>query len=96
MNSVYTHLLLFRYADWFVLAARTGGERHSGLSFLLVSKDAPNFSTRKINIRESGISGTALLNYQKSEVPASSLLGEEGKGFQMIMHNFNHERWYIR
>jgi alkylation response protein AidB-like acyl-CoA dehydrogenase len=28
-------------------------------------------------------------------VPVSNLLGYEGEGFKLVMHNFNHERWYI-
>ena len=29
----------------------------------------------------------------KYEVPAGNLIGEENKGFGVIMKNFNHERW---
>jgi alkylation response protein AidB-like acyl-CoA dehydrogenase len=28
-------------------------------------------------------------------VPVENLLGEENLGFQIIMSNFNHERWVI-
>ena len=28
-----------------------------------------------------------------SKVPVGNLLGKENKGFAVIMHNFNHERW---
>lgn len=28
-------------------------------------------------------------------MPVENLLGKEGQGFQVIMFNFNHERWYI-
>ena len=81
------------YADWMVLAARTGAERHAGLSFFLIHKDTPNFTTRKINIRESQVSGTAYLDFYKSRVAADSIIGKENDGFKMIMFNFNHERW---
>lgn len=30
-----------------------------------------------------------------SQVPVSNLLGQEHQGFKCIMHNFNHERWFI-
>jgi alkylation response protein AidB-like acyl-CoA dehydrogenase len=29
------------------------------------------------------------------KVPAENLLGEHDMGFQIIMSNFNHERWMI-
>jgi alkylation response protein AidB-like acyl-CoA dehydrogenase len=35
------------------------------------------------------------VSYDDVLVPVSNLLGKEGEGFKLIMHNFNHERWYI-
>ena len=37
----------------------------------------------------------AYLDFDNSPVPAGNLIGEEGDGFRLIMHNFNHERFYI-
>ncbi len=84
------------YAKYFVVAVRTtpaGG--HKGLSFLLLERGMEGFSTRKINIRDSAISGTAFLEFENVKVPASNLIGKENQGFKYIMHNFNHERFYI-
>ncbi len=85
------------YADNFVLAVRVAGagERHSGLAFVVVSKDAPEFSVRKVNVTGAGISGTAYLVFKDTPIPQSALLGSEGQGFLMIMQNFVHERLYI-
>ncbi len=37
-------------------------------------------------------SDTATLHFDDCRVPAGNLLGEEGAGFKIIMHNFNGER----
>jgi len=53
------------------------------------------FSKRKINIRDSEISGTAYLDFNNCRVPARNLIGKENEGFRLVMHNFNHERFYL-
>jgi alkylation response protein AidB-like acyl-CoA dehydrogenase len=85
------------YAENFVLAGRVagGGERHSGLAFFIVSKDAPEFTIRKVNVTGASISGTGYLVFKDTPIPHSALLGSEGQGFVMIMQNFVHERLYI-
>ena len=37
-------------------------------------------------------SDTAHLHFDDCRVPVGNLIGEEGKGFKAIMHNFNSER----
>ena len=81
------------YADFHVTAVRTGAAGE--LSLLLVSSDTPGFSRRKLNIRGSDVSGTAYLDFDNCRVPKDRLIGQEGKGFKMIMYNFNHERFYV-
>jgi alkylation response protein AidB-like acyl-CoA dehydrogenase len=84
------------YGHYFVTAVRTspkGG--HKGLSFLLIERGMEGFSTRKINIRGSDISGTAFLEFDNVKVPVANLIGKENEGFKYIMHNFNHERFYV-
>ena len=36
-----------------------------------------------------------MTNHGTLQVPVSNLLGKEHEGFKCIMHNFNHERWFI-
>ncbi len=81
------------YADFFSTAVLTG--KRGELSFLLVERDTPGFDVRKINIRDSAISGTAYLDFDEAKVPVSNLIGVENKGFKLVMYNFNHERFYI-
>lgn len=84
------------YAHYFVTAVRTSAKGgHNGLSLLLLERGMEGFSTRKINVRDSDISGTAFLEFDNVKVPASNLIGKENSGFKYIMHNFNHERFYI-
>jgi alkylation response protein AidB-like acyl-CoA dehydrogenase len=96
VNGVKKWITNGTYADFFVLAVKSKPEGgHKGLSFLLVERDTPGFSTRKINIRDSDISGTAYLEFVNARVPAKNLIGKEHDGFKYIMHNFNHERFYV-
>jgi alkylation response protein AidB-like acyl-CoA dehydrogenase len=67
------------YADFFVCLARTGDANN--LSLLLVERGMPGFSTRKIDIRGASISGTALLRFDNTPVPAANRIGGEGAGF---------------
>jgi len=62
---------------------------------LLVEKDTPGFSVRRLKIRDSQISGTAYLDFDNCRVPVRNLMGEENEGFKLVMYNFNHERFYI-
>jgi alkylation response protein AidB-like acyl-CoA dehydrogenase len=41
----------------------------------------------------STAAATAYIQFDNVKVPVNHLLGEEDKGFQVIMSNFNHERW---
>ena len=39
--------------------------------------------------------GTSYVIMENVKVPVQNVLGRVGGGFQVIMHNFNHERWSI-
>lgn len=80
-------------ADVAVVAARTGPERHAGVSLLLVERGTPGFSTGK-PLKKMGwwASDTGELFFEDCRVPAGNLLGGEGAGFLGIMANFVSER----
>ena len=84
------------FADYFVTAVRTGSKNAgvNGLSLLLVER-SNGLETKPIKTSYSASAGTAYVSYADVLVPVSNLLGKEGEGFKLIMHNFNHERWYI-
>lgn len=83
------------FADFFTVACRTGGPGMKGISLLLVEKDMPGVTTRKMKCSGVWSSGTTYITFDDVKVPKGNLLGKENKGFQYIMMNFNHERFGI-
>jgi len=81
------------YADYFATSFKTGSKGQ--LTFFLIEKDMEGFETRKLNIRGSDVSGTAYMNFDNVKVPRENMIGQEGKGFKLVMYNFNHERFYV-
>lgn len=49
--------------------------------------------TKAIKTSYSPTAGTAYVTFDNVKVPAENLLGKEGQGIQIILSNFNHERW---
>ncbi|MEU9254709.1 acyl-CoA dehydrogenase family protein [Streptomyces sp. NPDC048270] len=75
------------WADVVLLFARTGDEPgHRGVSAFLVPTDTPGLTRREIH-GKLGLRGqaTAELALDGVRVPASALLGPEGKGFSVAM-----------
>lgn len=81
------------YADYFVTAVRTD-EGRGGISVLLIER-GPGVKTTKMDCMGISASGTAYVTFEDVMVPVGNLLGKEGQGFQIIMHNFNHERLQV-
>jgi acyl-CoA dehydrogenase len=79
-------------ADYLTVAVRTGGEGASGVSLLLIEGDTPGLSRTKLKKMGWWASDTATLHFDDCRVPTENLIGEEGQGFKLIMHNFNSER----
>ena len=81
-------------ADWLCLLANTGdGQRHSNKSLILVPMDAKGIEVSK-PLEKLGMraSDTAQIFFDQVRVPRSHLIGEEGRGFQMQMQQFQEER----
>src|SRR4051794_8078600 len=79
-------------ADYLTVAVRTGGEGAAGVSLLLIEGDTPGLSRTKLKKMGWWASDTATLHFDECRVPIENLIGEEGQGFKVIMHNFNSER----
>ena len=80
------------HADLYFVAAKSGpGKRE--VSMFIVEKGTPGFSVGRA-LKKTGwlSSDTAELVFDNVRVPASQLLGEEGKGFYSVMKNFQTER----
>ncbi len=80
-------------ADFIILAVRTGGEGHKGVSMVLFPTKTKGFSVGK-KLKKVGnmASDTAELFFDECRVPMRNVLGELNKGFYYVMHNFQGER----
>jgi acyl-CoA dehydrogenase len=81
-------------ADFVVTAVKTTEEGgHQGLSFLIVEREMDGFEVSK-KLEKLGwrASDTAELAFADVFVPDENLLGEENRGFYLIMANFQWER----
>ncbi|MGJ4993285.1 acyl-CoA dehydrogenase family protein [Bradyrhizobium sp. HKCCYLS3077] len=79
-------------ADYITVAVRTGGPGPAGVSLLLIPGDTPGLTRTRLNKMGWWASDTATLHFDNCRVPVENLIGEEGQGFKLIMHNFNSER----
>src|SRR6266481_200391 len=79
--------------DYIVLAVRTGGEGHKGISLVLFPTKTKGFSVGK-KLKKIGnlASDTAELFFDECRIPKGNILGEKNKGFYYIMENFQDER----
>ncbi|HUU80858.1 MAG TPA: acyl-CoA dehydrogenase family protein [Acidobacteriota bacterium] len=74
-------------ADFILVFVRTGeGERHRGLSALVVEKGTPGFSVGK-HEDKLGLRGSDLseLIFEDARVPRGNLIGQPGKGWDILI-----------
>ncbi len=79
-------------ADFVTTVVRTGEDGAGGLSLLLIERGMPGFSATALRKQGWWASDTATLHFDDIAVPAANLIGAEGTGFALIMHNLNRER----
>lgn len=89
-QKIYTSMAEISSHVW--LAARTDPEapKHRGVSMFIVPLDSPGVSVRPL-ITMAGMRTNETF-YEDVRVPASSLVGEEHRGWYIIMHALDHER----
>ncbi|HHY67926.1 MAG TPA: acyl-CoA dehydrogenase, partial [Alicyclobacillus sp.] len=85
------------YADFYVVAAKTDPQAgHRGVTLFIVERDDAGFHVqRKLEKVGNHASDTAELFFDECRIPAHRKLGEENKGFYLVMHNFQWERLMI-
>jgi butyryl-CoA dehydrogenase len=91
LNGTKTFVTNGRYADVFVLLARTSQEsKHRGITAFLVDRSAPGLTIGK-NIEKMGIRGsdTVELVLEDCRVPVANRLDEEGRGFRVAMQTLD-------
>lgn len=93
LNGQKTFITGGMTSDYFVVGARTAPGRLDGISLFFVEANTSGFSRTEID-RKMGwwCSDQATLYFEDCRIPASALLGEEGRGFLAIVDNFNSER----
>ena len=94
LNGAKTFITNGINADLVIVAAKTDpGERHRGISLLVVERGMEGFE-RGRNLEKIGqhSQDTAELFFNDVAVPAENLLGEEGEGFRYLVSNLAQER----
>jgi alkylation response protein AidB-like acyl-CoA dehydrogenase len=96
VNGQKTWTTLGQYGEWIFCLVRTSteGKPQSGISFLLIDMKSPGITVRPIVLMD----GEPEVNevwFDKVEVPAENLIGEENKGWTYAKHLLAHERTNI-
>ena len=94
VNGSKTYITNGVRADFVVTAVKTTEEGgHQGLSFLILEREMDGYEvSRKLEKLGWRASDTAELAFGDVFVPEENLLGEENRGFYLIMANFQWER----
>ncbi|MBT8116083.1 MAG: acyl-CoA dehydrogenase family protein [Arenicella sp.] len=93
VNGSKTYITGGMKANWFTTAVRTGDAAAGGVSTLLIPADSEGVSRTQLDKKQGWwCSDTATIYFDDVKVPVENLIGEENKGFRVIMNNFNWER----
>ena len=93
INGSKTFITNGVYGDYMVVAAKTSPELgNKGISMFVVDSDTEGVSATKLDKLGWRASDTGEIAFDNVKVPASQLMGEEGKGFPYIMQHFALER----
>ncbi|MBW3664329.1 MAG: acyl-CoA dehydrogenase family protein [Actinobacteria bacterium] len=93
LNGSKTFTSNGQLADVVIVVARTSGDRHRGLTLLVVEDGMSGFA-RGRNLDKIGMKAqdTSELFFDDVRVPVTDRLGEEGRGFYYLVENLSQER----
>lgn len=96
LNGAKTFISNGQIGDLFIVVAKTDPDAEKasrGISLFLVEADTPGF-VRGRKLDKLGLRGqdTSEIFFEDCRVPAANLLGEEGRGFYMLMDKLQQER----
>ena len=93
LNGSKTFITNGVYSDYLVVSAKTSqDEAHRAISIFVIDRNTPGISATKLDKLGWKASDTAEIAFDNVVIPASQLMGEEGKGFPYIMQHFALER----
>lgn len=93
LNGSKTYISNGQLSDVVVVAARTDPTSSHGLSLFLVERGMPGFE-RGRRLAKMGLDAqdTAELFFHEVKIPKANVLGEPGRGFQILAKNLAEER----
>ncbi len=99
LNGSKTFISNGQNCDLVIVVAKTDPDAsppHDGMSLILVEAGTPGFEKGR-NLKKLGLKGqdTSELSFADCRVPVGNLLGQEGQGFKMLMHQLQQERLVI-
>ena len=99
LNGSKTFISCGQNADLVIVVCKTDpncSPPHDGMSLLLVEAGTPGFEKGR-NLKKLGLKGqdTSEMSFSDCRVPVGNLLGQEGRGFKMLMEKLQQERLCI-
>lgn len=99
LNGSKTFISNGQNCDLVIVVAKTDPDAsppHDGISLILVEAGTPGFQKGR-NLAKLGLKGqdTSELSFVDCRVPVSNRLGQEGRGFKMLMEKLQQERLVI-
>ncbi|MEJ6792278.1 MAG: acyl-CoA dehydrogenase family protein [Lacinutrix sp.] len=93
INGSKTFITNGVYSDYIVVAAKTNPELgNKGISMFIIDRETKGVSATKLDKLGWKASDTGEIAFDNVIIPASHLMGKEGKGFPYIMQHFASER----
>ena len=93
LNGSKTFITNGVYSDYLIVAAKTDpSDKYKGISIFVVDRASKGLTATKLDKLGWKASDTGEIAFDNVEIPATNLMGEEGKGFPYIMQHFALER----
>ena len=89
-QKIWTSLADVSTHIWLAVRTDPKARKHAGISVIIVPTDTPGVTVRPLYTMYGG--HTCETFYDDVRVPAENLVGEENRGWPIIMHALNHER----